>query len=92
MWCARAATHVDVGLMLAALHERGLTQVLCEGGPTLFGSLIAAAAVDELHLTVAPTLEAGDARRIATGPAHPQSMRLGRILRSGDTLLLRYDR
>ena len=28
-------THVDVPAMLAALHERGLTQVLCEGGPTL---------------------------------------------------------
>ena len=83
-------THVDVGQMLEVLHSRGLTQVLCEGGPTLFGSLIAAAAVDELYLTVAPTLEAGDARRITSGPAAPLDMGLSRILRSGDTLLLRY--
>lgn len=84
--------HTDPDIMLAAIRERGLSQVLCEGGPTLFGSVIAAAALDELHLTVAATLEAGDARRISAGPARPLPMRLGRILRSGSTLLLRYDR
>ena len=85
-------TRVDIPAVVAALGERGLTQVLCEGGPTLFGALIEADALDELYLTVSPTLESGDARRIATGPDGPRSMRLGRILRSGDTLLLRYDR
>ncbi len=34
---AGAAT-VDVPAMLAQLHDRGLTRILCEGGPTLFGS------------------------------------------------------
>jgi riboflavin biosynthesis pyrimidine reductase len=77
---------------LTALHDLGLGQVLCEGGPTLFGSLIEREVVDELHLTVGASLQSGDARRISTGPQHPMSMRLGRVLRSGDTLLLRYDR
>jgi len=85
-------TRVDIPAVLAVLRERGLGQVLCEGGPTLFGALIEADALDELYLTVAPTLESGEGRRIATGPARPRSMRLGRILRSGNTLLLRYDR
>ncbi|MHB1171132.1 MAG: pyrimidine reductase family protein [Lacisediminihabitans sp.] len=84
---------LDVEGMLAALAQRGLVKVHCEGGPTLFGALIAADAVDELCLTVSPQLEAGDARRIATGtlPAARQ-LQLAQVLVSGDTLLLRYTR
>ena len=84
---------VDGALAIDALRERGLTRILCEGGPSLFGSLLAADVVDELCVTVEPTLEAGDARRIAHGdlPA-PRSLSLATALRSGDTLLLRYAR
>ena len=42
--------------LLGELARRGLHRVLCEGGPALFGELIAADAVDELCLTVAPLL------------------------------------
>ena len=45
--------------LLTALWDRGLHRVLCEGGPSLFGELIAADAVDEQCLTVAPLLVAG---------------------------------
>ena len=85
--------HADLPAMLAALTERGLVRVLCEGGPSLFGSLLAVDRVDELYLTVAPRLEAGDARRIASGDI-PQPRHLGllTVLRSGDTLLLTYAR
>jgi riboflavin biosynthesis pyrimidine reductase len=41
---------------LAALRGRGLEHVLCEGGPTLFTSFVAAGVVDELFLTVSPLL------------------------------------
>jgi riboflavin biosynthesis pyrimidine reductase len=85
--------HVDVPLALAGLHERGLMHVLNEGGPSLFGSLIAADAVDELCLTVAARLEAGDARRIANGPVGaPAHLALTRVLKHESTLLLRYGR
>lgn len=87
-----AGDRVDGALVAAALRDRGLTRILCEGGPTFFGALIDADAVDEMCLTVEPTLEAGDSRRIATGRATPRSMRLARVLASGDTLLLRYTR
>lgn len=48
--------------------ERGWLRVLCEGGPSLFGSLIAADLVDDLCLTISPNLAGGDAGRIAHGP------------------------
>jgi riboflavin biosynthesis pyrimidine reductase len=84
----------EVGLaaVVAQLRGRGLSRILCEGGPTLFGAMLAADAVDELCITIAPTLEAGDARRIAHGETQPRGMRLAEVLRSGDTLLLRYAR
>ena len=83
---------LDPVAMTAALAERGLTQQHCEGGPSLFGTLIAAGVVDELCLTVSPQLAAGDAKRIAAGAlAHPGELTLGHVLVSGDTLLLRYE-
>lgn len=77
--------------IVATLHERRLRNVLCEGGPHLFGSLLADGVVDELFLTVNPSLEAGDARRISAGElAEPAHLTLASILASGSTLLLKY--
>lgn len=84
--------HVPGADIVAVLHERGLPSVLCEGGPHLFGSLLEAGVVDELFLTVNPSLEAGVAGRIAAGElSHPASVSLARVFASGSTLLLRYD-
>jgi riboflavin biosynthesis pyrimidine reductase len=81
-------------LLLAELGRRGLHRVLCEGGPRLLGELLAADAVDELCLTVAPLLAGGDAGRIAAGPAGaaPRSMTLAGALHDDGVLLLRYRR
>jgi riboflavin biosynthesis pyrimidine reductase len=84
------STRVDGALAVAALHERGLRRVLCEGGPTLFGAMLADDAVDELCLTVEPSLEGGAAPRIAHGEVAVRDMHLAGVLRSGSTLLLRY--
>lgn len=79
--------------LLGELGRRGLHRVLCEGGPSLFGALLGADAVDELCLTVAPLLVAGDAGRIAVGgAAPPREMALAGALTEEDTLLLRYRR
>jgi riboflavin biosynthesis pyrimidine reductase len=84
---------LDTTAMVAALSDRGLAQVHCEGGPSLFGSLLAADAVDELCLTLSPRLEAGDARRIASGDLpEPRGLSLARVLRSEATLMLGYTR
>ena len=87
------AEHADLPTLLAELAGHGLTRVLCEGGPSLFGSLLAADRVDELYLTIASRLEAGDAPRIAHGDIpSPRGLELRTVLRSGDTLLLTYSR
>jgi riboflavin biosynthesis pyrimidine reductase len=84
---------VDLPAALAALHERGATQLLCEGGPRLLGALTAADLVDELCLTVSPLLAGGDAGRIATGPpGPPRPMALRHVLAEDDMLFLRYAR
>jgi riboflavin biosynthesis pyrimidine reductase len=59
--------HVDLPAALDALAERGLRHVLCEGGPTLFATALAAGVVDELALSVVPTAVGGDVTRITRG-------------------------
>lgn len=86
-------TSVDLAAAVRELHARGATQLLCEGGPHLFGALIAADLVDELCLTVSPRLTGGAAGRIATGPdGPPRPMSLQGILADQDMLFLRYVR
>jgi len=57
----------DVGELLASLRSEGVRAVICEGGPTLHGSLQAAGLVDELFLTIAPKLSGGEGPRILEG-------------------------
>lgn len=86
---------VDLREALAALDARGLRRIGCEGGPTLFGDLVAEDLVDELCLSVSPLLTSGSAGRIAQGkPAEqPRGMRLLSALHTDDSLLLlRYAR
>jgi riboflavin biosynthesis pyrimidine reductase len=82
---------VDPTEMVRELGSRKLGRMHCEGGPSLFGSLLAADVVDELCLTLSPQLVGGTSARIVKGDdADPRAMRLAGILRSDDTLLLRY--
>ncbi len=79
--------------LLAELGRRGLHRVLCEGGPTLLGALVAADAVDELCLTLSPLLAAGRAGRTAVSdPVPTRSMELAGALEEDGSLLLRYTR
>lgn len=85
---------VDATAAVDALADRGLTRVLCEGGPSLLGRWLAAGRVDELCLTTAPVVVGGDAGRIVTGPALPDGgpWRLGHVLEGDGTLLVRWVR
>lgn len=67
--------------------------VLCEGGPSLNGQLTADGLVDELCLTLAPTLANGDSARIVHH-ADPSvvPLRLAYIWEEEDGLFLRYVR
>jgi riboflavin biosynthesis pyrimidine reductase len=84
---------VDLPAAVAQLHARGATQLLCEGGPRLFGAMIAADLVDELCLSVSPLLVGGGPGRISAGtPTPPRRMSLRHILSVEDMLFLRYAR
>ena len=85
---------VDLARGLSELGERGLGQVLCEGGPHLFGSLLAADLVDELCLTVSPLLTGPGAGRIVAGPTRsgPLPLRLLHVIEVDSTLITRYGR
>jgi riboflavin biosynthesis pyrimidine reductase len=86
-------TEIDPIAMVLALSVRGLPQILCEGGPHLFGALIEADCVDELCLTLSPVLEGGEAGRIASGGAQiSRPMILLHAVPAGDMLFLRYAR
>jgi diaminohydroxyphosphoribosylaminopyrimidine deaminase / 5-amino-6-(5-phosphoribosylamino)uracil reductase len=54
---------------LAGLAERGLLDVLCEGGPTLAGELLARGLVDRLLLFVAPLVVGRGAPDLFAAPA-----------------------
>jgi riboflavin biosynthesis pyrimidine reductase len=87
---------VDLGAARLALAERGLTRLLCEGGPTLFADLAQGGLVDELCLTVSPQLAGPGAGRITAGPSWPLDMagrkplRLEGLLEEDEALFCRY--
>jgi riboflavin biosynthesis pyrimidine reductase len=82
---------IDLTRARAALADRGLGRVLCEGGPHLFGDLAAAGQVDELCLTLSPTLAGPGAGRIVAGPSSPaRRMTLHQALSDEGFLFLRY--
>ncbi|WP_406487590.1 pyrimidine reductase family protein [Streptomyces phaeochromogenes] len=85
---------VDPARAVRALADRGLYRLLTEGGPRLLGQLVAAGVLDELCLTVSPMLTAGDAQRIAGGPAVavPRRFELTSLLEEAGFLFSRYRR
>ena len=84
---------VDLEQAVLLVGELGNRVVLCEGGPTLLGELVAADLLDELCLTVAPLMD-GDPLPVAVSPpgAPLRHFALRHVLRDGDTLFLRYER
>jgi len=81
---------VDLVALKAALAERGWTEQLCEGGPSLFADLLAAGVVDELCWTVVPVLTGGDAVRIAAGAEVDVRLRPALLFEQDGTLLGRW--
>lgn len=79
--------------VVARFRERGLNRILCEGGPTLLDELVAADVVDEICVTVSPTL-AGvqDIGHGAAALTSPRRMRLDHVLTHADYLYLKYSR
>jgi riboflavin biosynthesis pyrimidine reductase len=88
------ADRVEPTAALAALAGRGAGVVLCEGGPTLLGELLAADLLDELCLTLAP-VTGGDPLPVAVTPPEGGVLRRHRLahtLVDDGSLFLRYER
>jgi riboflavin biosynthesis pyrimidine reductase len=79
--------------VLADLRARDIRALLCEGGPTLFRSLLADGLTDELFLTLFPLLSSDVAEPgITAGDrfATPIEAELLWVRQAGSELLLRY--
>lgn len=83
---------LDAASIIACLGDPDV--VLCEGGPSLNGQLIAAGFIDEMNLTLSPLVAVGQSDRIAHGDElHPPAdMKLDRALGGDRALFLRYVR
>jgi riboflavin biosynthesis pyrimidine reductase len=83
---------LDAASILDSLGESAV--VLCEGGPTLNGQLIADGFIHEMNLTIAPMMAVGESHRIAHGEdlLPPADMTLARTLVGDRALFLRYVR
>ena len=87
------ADDVDWPAVLDSFAARGLHRVLCEGGPSLHGTLIDLDLVDEVCLTISPHLVAGRGSRIAVSEEPVlRAMRIGHCLEEDGVLLTRWVR
>jgi riboflavin biosynthesis pyrimidine reductase len=85
---------IEPARVLAALRERGLHRVLCEGGPFLLSRLIENDLVDDMCLTVSPYLAGSQPTTPQPASARdvPTQLRLRHVLTRNDLLYLRYSR
>ena len=93
---------VDPVLLLAALAERGLRRVLCEGGPTLLASFVERDLVDDMCLSLAPRFAGpqpvdavgrpGQPLDTAGALRRPTTLSLRHVLTNDGMLYLRYTR
>jgi riboflavin biosynthesis pyrimidine reductase len=86
------------GIVAAVTRALGPGLLLCEGGPSLFGRLLADRVVNELFLTVSPRIAGRDHDELRPGvvdgwaapPAALPRAAIDSVRRSGDHLFLRY--
>ena len=79
---------VDLAAALGELKARGLGRVLCEGGPHLLGDLTTVGLLNELCLSLSPTLAGPGAGRVIAGqPSPARPMTLAHVLAGDDGFL-----
>lgn len=86
-------TTVEPDAAVEGLTRRGLTRIVCEGGPTWLATLEEAGRLDELCLTTSPLIVSGDTGRIlrGDGPGHePRRATLTQLLLAEEMLFARW--
>jgi riboflavin biosynthesis pyrimidine reductase len=81
---------VDLGLAVDRLADRGLEQLLCEGGPTLLHAALIAGVVDELDLSISPALVGGATRLLPEALPTATRVQLRQLLEEDGLLFSRY--
>lgn len=81
---------LDVSSLVAALHDRGWSHILTEGGPSLLGTFIAAGLLDELCFTVTPRVVGGKHPRPVGADAAPTDLDLQLLVEQDGTLMGRW--
>lgn len=83
---------VEVSELTKKLSESGYTQILCEGGPHLFGSFLDEDLINEVCLTISPLFVGGDAHRIVYSKVEKKRpFKILSALQDADSMLyLRY--
>jgi riboflavin biosynthesis pyrimidine reductase len=99
---AQARRHADVVVLpgdrvhpadaLAALEERGLRRVVCEGGPRLLAELVEADLLDEADITFSPAFVGTSASPRTPLMDVPADFTLAHVIRDGAFLVNRYVR
>ena len=79
---------VDLPEALRQLHDRGLTRLLCEGGPHLLTTLLQQGLVDELCLTHTPMLVGPAPSLLTVAQQQPVALQLQHLIDGGDGVLL----
>jgi riboflavin biosynthesis pyrimidine reductase len=80
----------DAASALDELASRGLTRVLCEGGPSLLGDLVRAGLLDELCCTTVPRLLGKAPGILGVDLDAPVELSLGHLVELEGSLLLRW--
>ena len=79
---------VDLADAVRQLAARGLTRLLCEGGPQLLTALLRAGLVDELCLTLSPLLVGGAPGLVTEALGAPLPLALEHLVDAADGVLL----
>ncbi len=85
-----AAERVTPAFVVETLVARGLTRIVCEGGPTLLERFVADGVVDEADITVSPTFAGLSDRVSGDGVDVVRRLDLVHVIEAGGYLMNRY--
>ena len=76
--------------LIRALESRGLTRIVCEGGPRLLAGLSGAGLIDEADISISPLLTSGGQVLAGTPSAAPAELDLVHVMADSGFLFTRY--